>query len=330
MLRPMGIAVLLALAPVAPGQVRKILRDFPHGVDALAFSPDGKILATGTYPSTAGKDAVTLWDVASGKELCRLGDNAPFGCSSLAFSPDGKTLVSNGSPEQSIFLWDVATRKVRLTIKVPRGVGGLLAVSPDSKTLAANGDGPPVRLYDMETGKEKLVLERFFKPIALVFSPDGKMLAGSTYNGWVMLWNAATGTLRGLLISHERIVRSVAFSPDSKTLYSLGEDRRLVVWDTGTGKVRKRLDLSKGGRTAYAALSPDGKTLAMMAANRVRLFDLEREECRPGVDWDHQDGRQRCLTFSPDGKQLATDSGGNPARNTVYLWDVPPPKKSRD
>jgi len=325
----MAIVILLAFAPMAPGQVLKILRDFPHGVDTLAFSADGKLLATGTRPSKGGKDAVTLWDVATGKELCRLDDHYPLGCSSLGFAPDGKTLVTNGGPGETILLWDVATRKARLTLKVPRGVGGLIAISPDSRTLAANGHGPPIRLYDMATGKEKLTFEGGFKPISLVYSPDGTMLAGSSYGGMVFLWDTATGKQRVSLHNHKRTVNSVAFSPDNKTLYSLGEDERLVHWDTATGKERKTLDLGERA-TSLGAMSPDGKTLAVLGGNHLRLFDLNQERFWPSVDWDYQRGRQRCIAFSPDGKGLATGSGGNPATNTVYLWDVPQPKQSRD
>ncbi len=316
------LALLAAFSPAALGQVNRVLRDFPHAVDAVAFSPDGKTLATGTFHSGLGRDALRLWDVATGKEMCSLGDNHRFGCTALAFTPDGKTLAANGGAEGELQLWDVATRKLSLTIKVPATAGGRLAVSPDSKILAVSDDGPSVRLYDLQTGKEQRAMEGSFKPLCIAFSPDGKLLAGSAQDGVVVLWDAATGKQRSSWERHKRRVRSVVFAPDGKTLYSLGEDRLLVFWDVTENKERKAVDLRNEGPTWYAALSPDGRTLATFGA-LVRLFDLEREEYRPGVAWDYQTGTPRCICFSPDGKLLATGSGGSATTNNVYLYDVP-------
>jgi WD40 repeat protein len=328
MTRSVTLAFLLAFAPTVQGQVDKILRDFPHGVDCLAFSPDGKTLATGTRASAGGKDAVTLWDVATGKELCRLDGDDPFGCSSLTFSPDGKTLITNGGPKETLLLWDVMTRKVRLAIKVPPGVGGHLSVSPDSRTLAASGHGPPVHLYDTQTGKERLSLKGDFQALSVVFSPDGKMIGASTYEGSVGLWDSTTGRQLALLKRHTETVRSIAFSPDSKSLYSVGQDRLLVYWDTATGKERKAIDAGEGRRTQFGALSPDGKTLAVLGGGCLRLFDLNRADFWPGIAWNNQRGRHRCVAFSPDGTKVAIGSGGSPATNSVYLYDIPQLKPS--
>src|SRR5436309_1733059 len=119
MSRSFALMILVALAPAAPGQVKKILNDFPYGVNCLAFSPDSKLLATSTHPSERGKDALRIWDVATGKEVYRLGDYK-LGCSALTFSLDGKTLLSNGS-DDSQHLWDLSTRKVRKVIKTGLG-----------------------------------------------------------------------------------------------------------------------------------------------------------------------------------------------------------------
>src|SRR5262249_32061424 len=80
-----ALRILLAFAPAALGQVKKILNDFPSRVGCVAFSPDGKSLATATLPSKGGKDALRLWDVTTGKELCSLG-NYKIGCSAVVFS----------------------------------------------------------------------------------------------------------------------------------------------------------------------------------------------------------------------------------------------------
>ena len=84
------------------------------------------------------------------------------------------------------------------------------------------------------------------------------------------------------------------------------------------------------GQIWSVALSPDGKTLAVLGGGRLRLLDLKDATFRPDVGWDYQGGHQSCLAFSPDGKLIATGSGGSLHTNTVYLWNVPPRKKPRD
>jgi len=340
MSRSIPLMILMALTPAAPGQVKKILNDFPFGVECVAFSPDGKTLATATLPSKAGKDALRLWDVATGKELCQLRTDK-FGCSALAFSPDGKTLASNGGLNSTIDLWDLATRKVRRSIKSGPGTGAHLAVSPDSRLLAGVGYGQRGAIWDMQTGKELAVLgpKGEVKPnppatpyfTCVVFSPDGKTLATSGYPNTVVLWDVPSGKRRADLASHKGTVHNVCFAPDGRTLYSLGEDQLLVYWDVATGKERTSVDLRPQFRnlTRYAALSPDGTTLAILGQGHLRLFDLKAKAFRPDVDWDYQRGRQKCMAFSPDGKLIATGGGGIMGPYTVYLWEVPPPPKKQ-
>ncbi|MBI1914161.1 MAG: WD40 repeat domain-containing protein [Planctomycetes bacterium] len=342
MSRAFALAALLALVPAAPGQVKKVLNDFPDRVGCVAFSPDGKTLATVTHPSKGYKDALRLWDVATGKELCQLGIYK-FACSAVVFSPDGRTLAVHSRilTECTIDLWDLATRKARRSIKTRRGTGTHLAISPDSKLLAGAGFGERGAIWDMQTGKELAVLgpKDFvdFDPPAphftcVVFSPDGKTLATSAFSGVLVLWDVPSGKRRADLVKHERTVDNVCFAPDGETLYSLGEDRLLVYWDVATGKERKSVDLRPQSvhRTSYSALSPDGRTLAVLAQGHLRLFDLKEKAFRPDVDWASQGGYQACMAFSPDGKLIATGSGGSPGSNTVYLWQVPPRKKPRD
>jgi WD40 repeat protein len=338
MLRSTVCLVLLGLVSPASGQPRKTLSDFPHEILCLAFSPDGKTLATGTRQSEGGKDAVKLWDVASGKQICRLEADCPYACTSLAFSPEGKTLVMNAATAD-VLLWDLATRKVRLTIKGDRfGFGALIAVSPDSKWLALTRPDPSngecvIRLHDIAEGKERRALEGYFSPFCLVFSPDGMMLAASASGGRIALWDCATGKLRASLEKHQGTVNKVAFSPDSKTLYSLGNDQLLVYWDTGTGKPRNEVRQRQPFPSKDIALSPDGRTLALVGGCELRLFDLEREEFWPGRLYSRT-GRMTLVAFSSDGKHVAlgTSGGANATmrRTDAYLYEIPKDRKVRD
>jgi WD40 repeat protein len=331
MCRAVTLVALLALTPTAPGQVRRVIRGFPNTVWSLAFSSDGKILATSNSPAEEGKGGLRLWDVATGKDLGRLGENM-VGYSSPVFTPDGKTLAA-GTVDR-LYLWDVATQKVRRVIKTSRGATWILTVSPDSKLVAGCSFEGLVTLWDIGMGRERGTMTGLPNACSLRFSPDGKTLAGSGGLGTVVLWEVAARKVRATLKGHQGRVYNVAFSPDGKVLYSLGMDRKLIRWDVATGKEIRTLDLKKRRLLDYVperwALSPDGRTIALLGDARVRLLDLEADAFRPGVDWRDQDTLQRCIAFSPDGKLLATGGGTTWFNYTVYLWDVPPAKKKSD
>src|SRR5262249_62020286 len=115
-------------------------------VEALAFSPSGKVLAVGSLSKT-----VQLWDVATGKELHRLGVEFVH---AVAFAPDGKTLATVGFSE--LALWDVATGRKRYAVK--EGSANALAFAPDGRTLATGHDTSPsgeARLWDAATGEAR-------------------------------------------------------------------------------------------------------------------------------------------------------------------------------
>jgi WD40 repeat protein len=333
-------AALLALVPAEPAKVRKILIDFPGWVPFVAFTPDGKTLATSGHASQGDNNAVRLWDIASGKEICCLGNYHPGG-GAMVIAPDGKTLITVRSAT-ALDCWDLPTRKLRLTIKAKRGVPLALAVSPDSKLLAAGGLAERATVWDLRTGKQVSWIGPEYEPgcsgpavtfTCLAFSPDGKTLAAASNGGPVTVWDVATGKELHVLRRHKKKANFVAFAPDGKTLYSLGEDRVLVYWDPATGKARREIDLTQQKRiwTKRAALASDGKTLAIQGYGQVCLFDLASGKYWPGVEWDYQGSHHRSVAFSADGKLLASGGGGQKAHNNVYIYEVPQRKpKARD
>jgi WD40 repeat protein len=177
---------------------------------SVAFSPDGKLLASGGGPvkqkngsSVTGE--IKLWEVATGKNIATLEGHPGRGCFSnmfaiacaVAFSPDGKTLASAG--QNTVELWEVATGKNTATFQWPEGpLVWCVAFSPDGKTLAAGtfpegSEAGEVRLWDVSTGKNTAT---FKEGLSVAFSPDGKTLAVGEKGGTIRLWEMPTAKKR--------------------------------------------------------------------------------------------------------------------------------------
>jgi WD40 repeat protein/serine/threonine protein kinase len=288
---------------------RLTLHGHENAVFAVAFCPDGKILASASWDGTA-----RLWDVTTGKAQATL--RRPGALWALAVSRDGKTLATTGQREL-VTLWDVATGQERC-LGAPSGFAGL-ALTRDGKTVAAAG-ARLIKLWDVATGHEQATLrgdrEEGFPSVA--FSPDGKTVAAGTSEKSVRLWTADGGKWRqgAALKGHEGWVRSVAFSPDGKTL-AAGSGWSAKLWDVATGKQRATLQGHKG-TVESVTFSPDGKTLATGSEDRtVRLWDVATGQER--AQQAHL-GPVYSVAFSPDGKALASGSGDG----AVKVWDLAP------
>ncbi|MGV9770452.1 protein kinase domain-containing protein [Streptosporangium sp. NPDC003464] len=198
------------------------------GVSAVAFSPDGKILAAGS-----GDDTVRLWDVATNTSIGRPLTGHTDSVYSVAFSPDGKILAA-GSGDKTVRLWDVATR-TPIGRPLTGHTGGVSAVafSPDGKILAAGSSDDTVRLWDVATRTPigRPLTGHTGGVSAVAFSPDGKILATGSGDDTVRLWDVATRTPIGRpLTGHTDWVVSVAFSPDGKILATGSNDGTVRLW----------------------------------------------------------------------------------------------------
>jgi WD40 repeat protein len=191
--------------------------EFKTSIRALAWSPDGKVLATA---SESGP--VQFWDAASGQErLLVCDEHADVTC--LAFSPDGAVLaLSQGN---QVELRDAVTGQRRRALAGHIGAVRCLAFAPDGATLASGADDRQIKFWDPATGQEKAVpLVGHTQPVtSLAFTPDGRMLASGSEDRTVRLWHVATARELLSLEGHAGKVRCVAFSPDGRTLASGGD-----------------------------------------------------------------------------------------------------------
>jgi WD40 repeat protein len=228
----------------------------PGTTAALAFSPDGRILASAHLVL---EDNVRLWDVASGKLLATLKGHTAR-ARTLAFHPHGKLLASAGS-DKSIRLWDVEKRSRRRTLHGHTGTIHQLVFAPDGRQLASAASDGTVRLWDVAGGRILRTLAGPEKFTSVAFSPDGRTLAGADEDGSITLWDAATGAQRDLLRDEVRVLRALAFSPDSRILASAGESGPIRLWDVLTAQELHSLP-EYCGHIHSLAFAPDGSSLA--------------------------------------------------------------------
>ncbi len=286
------------------------LRRHETPVLALAFSPDGKMLASG------GRDyAVRLWDTATRKELSVLRAHEGY-VEAVAFSPDGTLLASTGG-DYTVRLWDTVSE---VYIAALRGHGSwvfTLAFSPDGRLLASAGWNKAVKLWDTGTRKYVLTLRGHSNWIHSVnFSPDGRFLASAGKDSTVRLWDVSTGQCLRILHGHTRGVFMSAFSPDGTLLASCGDDDTVRLWDALSGE---ELMVLGGHEKAVLSLafSPCGRLIASGSRDKtVRLWSaLSGEKI---LVLEGHKNYVASVEFSSDGRILATGSYDQ----TVRLWSV--------
>ncbi|OEU96247.1 WD40 repeat domain-containing serine/threonine protein kinase [Streptomyces oceani] len=276
---------------------------------SVAFSPDGKTLATGS-----GDETVRLWDVASGKSTATLTGHEDA-VDSVAFSPDGKTLATGGGG--TVRLWDVASGKSTATLTGHEGAEVSVAFGPDGKTLATGSDDM-VRLWDVASGKSTATLTGHDNwVVSVAFSSGGKTLASGSVDETVRLWDVASGKSTATLTGHNGAVAAVAFSPDGRTLATSGEvgDATVRLWDVASGKSIAALT-GHDNWVASVAFAPDGKTLATGGYDAARLWDVAAGELTAALT-DYDDS-VTSVAFGPNGKTLATGTYDG----RVRLWKV--------
>ena len=291
---------------IASGQELKRLESNSYGI-TVAYSPDGKMLATGGVDPGVDVYSLRIWDVASGKELrqCTLPKNEPP--TYLSWDPNNNGKFAAVIAEDNMHIFDANTGKEVIPIK--HYWPSRVIYSKDGKTLASAGSGPTIRHWDAATGQE-LHLEfagHQSGVAAVATTADGKLVASGGEN--IRLWDPATGKVVRT-IETKGGVACLAFAPDGKTLASGGRDRIVHLWDVGTGQPVQDL---KGHKNALCGLafSRDGKLLASGdVQSTVRIWDVK--EAKQLQEIDNKSGTENLsLAFAPDNTSLVCAGAWN-------------------
>ncbi len=289
-------------------------------VFALAFSPDGKYLASGEFLAS-GESAVTLrlWDLGTRKELhkARCSDGTIY---QLRFSRDGKALFLCDI-ENHIRRWDVASWGERPT-DGPRGAIVSVAYSPDGRLIASASE-EIVWVWDAVTGEVVRKLEDHPDSVsAVAFAADGKSLVATSQGGMLHVWDLASGKELRHPLGLQGRKRNTALSPDGTTYAVWGRDNVLVViglWDVRTGKEIRTLEVTPEMPVVHSLrLSTDGKTLVAASSNYPVLLRWDVATGNGLSPLGRHDGGVNHVALAPDGRSLASVSRGG----TLCLWEA--------
>ncbi|MEQ8973543.1 MAG: protein kinase [Coleofasciculus sp. C1-SOL-03] len=297
--------------PLTNWQVVQTLNGHWGSVEAVAISPDGLILASGSADATA-----MLWQLPAGREYHTLNGHLERVCA-IAFTADSQYLAT-GSYDQTIKLWQVENGQLILTLTGHRKWISSLAISPDGEIVASGSNDGTIKLWHIQQGRELQTLTghtSYINDVAI--SPDGEILASVSGDGTVKLWQISTGEEQDSF-GHSQLrfgfFYSVAFSPDGQLLATGKSDGTITLWQLET---RRELGTLRGHtqRVRTLAFSPDGYTLASGSMDKTikiwQLYDRQTLATLNGHTWEVYG-----VAFSPDGETLVSGS----MDKTIKIW----------
>ncbi|MDM8557822.1 WD40 repeat domain-containing protein [Candidatus Parabeggiatoa sp. HSG14] len=301
---------------IIPTKLYKVLRGHTGDVNAVAFSPDGRIIASGSSDTT-----VKLWGINNGKEIKTLRESQGDVLTVAFNSDNSEHLFASGGSDRTIRLWNINTRENPRILVGHEGAIHSVAFNPNGRTLVSGSWDNTVRIWDIESARELRLIKGEDSIYSVAFSPDGQLIAVGSFNETITIWETDTGRLLNTLQGNGmRTVYSVAFSPDGKSVISGDQSNNVRVWDTQTGNsilILKGLEDIFGGIFSVA-VSPNGSVIASGSSDETIIF-WEANTGKELHTHRSEENEVRSIAFSSDGRMLASGHDDN----TIKLWKVP-------
>ena len=321
----------------------QVLKGHEHGVWTVAFSPDGKTLASGSADQT-----VRVWDIATGECEQTFAGHSNW-VWIVAFSPDGKTLAS-GSADRTVRVWDLVAKQGLRVLSGHNNWVWSVAFSADGQYLTSGSEDRSMRLWNAKNGQCLKTLQGSSNWVwSVAFSADGRTLASGQGDRLVHLWNmdveegatkkknsvpTPSGRPLKTLAGAQNAIWSVAFSPDGKLLVSGNEDGDIHLWQLGAQDSEQQLSKQKSAEQIPAqqacchfsghskaiwsvAFDASGDAIASASADQsIKLWNVHNGQCEQTLK-----GHKHwvcSVAFHPQQRLLASGSYDR----TVKLWDL--------
>jgi WD40 repeat protein len=293
---------------VSDGSLVRTLEGHISGVTSVTFSPDGSLIASGSWDNT-----IKIWRVSDGS-LVRTLEGHTNVVTSVTFSPAG-SLIASGSWDNTIKIWRVSDGSLVRTLEGHTSGVNSVTFSPDGSLIASGSLDGTIKIWRVSDGSLVRTLEGHTSGVnSVTFSPDGSLIASGSWDRTIKIWGVSDGSLVRTLEGHTSGVNSVTFSPDGSLIASGSWDNTIKIWRVSDGSLVRTLEGTNV--VTSVSFSPDGSLIASGSWDRTikiwRVSDGSLVRTLEGTNV------VTSVTFSPDGSLIASGSDDN----TIKIWRV--------
>jgi WD40 repeat protein/tRNA A-37 threonylcarbamoyl transferase component Bud32 len=295
-----------------PAMDKQVLtpQSYSKYVSAVAWSPDGKSIASGGWDKV-----VQIWDAKTNQLISACKGHSRF-VFAVTWSPDG-TRIASGSTDRTVRVWDANTRELVRTYSNHNNFVFAVAWSPDGTHVASGGGDKVVQVWDANTGESISVHSDHSDGVSVVaWSPDGTRIASGSHDKTVRVWDVTTGKCMCTYSHHSNVVLALAWSPNGTHIASTGIDGTVHIWDATTGK--QVYTYNRHCQVVYVvAWSPDGTRIASGSGDKTAQI-WEATTGKHILTYSGHSDSVNALAWSPDSTQIASGSKDG----TVQVWQA--------